>query len=153
MTEKNNATCSICGNGYYACLSCQDSMKLHPWKIHCCSAVHFQVFQVVRGFSTGVYTKNEAKAKLQNINLTDVESFRPHIKKIVKDILGYEAVAKTVEDSVKKAGAVESVAESVETEIATKENIIENIVVKDIVESKKVEDNFKTTYSRKKNYK
>ena len=68
MAEKNNATCSICGKDYYVCLSCKDAIQLSPWKIHCCSADCYKTYQVVRGFSTGVYTKDEFKSKLKNID-------------------------------------------------------------------------------------
>mgnify|MGYP003306517326 CR=1 FL=1 len=62
-------------------------MRLHPYKVHCCSPSHFQVFQVVRGFSTGVYNKEEFKSKLQNIDLSDLDSYREHIKTLIKDAL------------------------------------------------------------------
>lgn len=101
MADKKNATCGICGKEYYACLSCKDSMQLNPWKVHTDTAEHFKVFQVVRGYSTGVYTKDEAREKFKNIDLTDIESFMPHIKKIVKDIIKEEkAVAETVKEEL-----------------------------------------------------
>jgi hypothetical protein len=87
MAEKNNAFCDICGEPYYLCISCRDAMKANPWKIHCDTAVHYQVYQVVHGFNTGVYTKDEAKMKFKNINLDDMNTFRPHIKKVIEDIL------------------------------------------------------------------
>lgn len=93
MAEKNNATCSICGSEYYVCLSCKDKMKLHPYKIYCCSPSHFQVFQVVRGFSTGVYDKDELKSKLQNTDLSDLDSYREHIKTLIKDASKEDEVA------------------------------------------------------------
>ena len=134
MAEKNNAVCSICGKEYYACLSCSDTMKLHPYKSFTDTAEHFKVFQVVRGLSTGVYTKDEAKEKFKNIDLKDIETFRPHIMKIIKDVLKENKAV--VEDAEK----------------------IENSVVEDIVEVKveKTETNedvVKPTVSRKRNYK
>ena len=87
MAEKHNATCSICGNGYRVCHSCKDSMQLQPWKIHCCSVDCFKTYQVVRGFSTGVYTKDEFKSKLKNIDLSNLENYRGHIKDLIKDAL------------------------------------------------------------------
>ena len=97
---ENNATCSICGKEYYACLSCHDSLKVNPWKAFTDTAEHYKVFQVVRGFSTNVYTKEEARDKLKNVNLNDLESFRPHIKKIIKNILKEEKpVVKTVKNA------------------------------------------------------
>ena len=87
MAEKNNAVCSICGNPYYLCMSCRDSIKVNPWKVHCDTAPHYQVYQVIHGYNTNVYTKDEAKNKFKNINLDDMDTFRPHIKKVIEDIL------------------------------------------------------------------
>ena len=92
MAEKNNATCSICDSGYYVCNSCKDSIRLQPWKIHCCSADCYKTYQVVRGFSTGVYTKDEFKSKLKNIDLSNLENYREHIKALIKDALKEEVV-------------------------------------------------------------
>lgn len=100
MADKNNAVCKICGKPYYACMSCADSMKAHPWKMFTDTSEHFKVFQVVRGLSTGVYTKDEAKEKFKNIDLGDVESFRPHIRDIIKDVLKEEKLVE--EDMVEK---------------------------------------------------
>lgn len=123
MAEKNNATCAICGEPYYACLSCKESMALHPYKMHCCSSSHFQVFQVMRGFSTGVYTKEEFKSKLKNIDLSDLDNYREHIKAIIKDALK--------EDVIVEIPVIEEVAKDVTNE---------NMVIE------------KPVYSRKRNY-
>lgn len=87
MGEQINATCSICGKGYHLCLSCKDSMSLHPWKMHTDSASCYQVFQVVKGYNTGIYTKEEFKSKLKNIDLSNLESYREHIKSLIKNVL------------------------------------------------------------------
>ena len=115
MAEKNNAVCSICGSPYHVCLSCKDSIQVSPWKVHTDTAEHYKVFQVIRGFSTGVYTKDEAKTKLKNIDLRDLDSFRPHIKDLIKDILK-ESVIKTAEKTVEKTedALVEKCVETVE---------------------------------------
>lgn len=99
MAEKNNATCSICGGGYHVCHSCKDSIQLQPWKIHCCSADCFKTYQVVRGFSTGVYTKDEFKSKLKKINLSNLENYREHIKVLIKDALKEKPVVEEVVES------------------------------------------------------
>lgn len=87
MAEKNNATCSICGKGYYKCLSCKGKKSLAPYKMYCCSSEHYKVFQVLHGFNTGVYTKDEAREKLQNIDLSDLNNFKDDRKKLIKDIM------------------------------------------------------------------
>ena len=121
---ENNAVCSICGKEYRMCLSCSDAMKLHPWKIYTDTSECFKVFQVVRGFSTGVYTKDEAREKLQSVDLKDINSFRPHIKQIVKDIL-------------KEENAVVNTAEKIEN------TVVENVACVNV-------DVVKPTLSRKK---
>jgi len=96
MAAKNNATCSICGRPYHMCASCKDSMQVNPWKMFTDTSEHYKVFQVVKGFNTGVYTKDEAKIKFKNIDLSDKDSFRPHIKQIIDDILFEPVVEKVV---------------------------------------------------------
>ncbi len=137
MTEKHNATCKICGKSYYACTSCADSIKLHPYKIFTDTAEHFKVFQAVRGFSTGVYTKEEFKSKLQNIDLSDLENYREHIKMLIKDVLKEEKVEEPI--------IVESVIET------------ESAIIEEIKEVKKVEEEVSAVSmaatSRKKKFK
>lgn len=119
--QENNAVCSICGKSYYLCLSCKDSIELSPWKIHTDTSEHYKVYQIIHGLSTGVYDKDEARIKFKNVNLDDMESFRPHIKKIIKDILKEEKkTAKKVEEFITETKE-EAVAEDVE-------NIVKPIV-------------------------
>lgn len=112
MPEKNNAVCSICGTPYYACLSCKDTMKLHPWKAFTDTASCYQVFQTVKGFSTGVYTKDEFKSKLKNLDLSNLMNYRDHIKSLIMDALK--------EDEVTKEPVVEPVVEVVQDVIEEK---------------------------------
>ena len=137
MTEKHNAICKICGKPYYACISCADAMKSHPWKTFTDVAEHYKVFQVVRGLSTGVYTKDEAKEKFKNIDLNDIETFIPYIKNIIKDVLKEEKVEEQI--------IVESVVET------------ESKIIEGIKEIKKIEEEVSVVSmvapSRKKKYK
>ena len=87
MADKNNATCAICGKGYYMCASCKDKMSATPWKIHTDTSEHYKVFQIVKAHSLGVYDDNEARMKLKNVDLSDIETFKPEIKKIVRGIM------------------------------------------------------------------
>lgn len=104
MTEKNNATCSICGKGYYMCLSCKDMMNLNPWKKHTDTSEHYKIYQILHGYSTGVYNKEEAKSKLQKVDLSDFDSLRDNIKCLINAIMAEaEMVVETV---VEEAEAV-----------------------------------------------
>ena len=100
MAENKNATCCICGRAYHKCLSCKDSMKLQPWKDVTDTSECYKVFQVVKGYSTGVYTKDEFKSKLKNIDLSFLENFRDHIKTLIKDALKEEPVKKVEVEEV-----------------------------------------------------
>lgn len=135
MSEQINATCTICGNGYHMCLSCKDKMKLSPWKMYTDTAEHFKIHQIIHGFSTGVYNKDETRTKLKNVDLSDLDAFKPNIKKIIKDILKEEkSVAKSVE----------KIEKSIETE---------NVKIKEKVVAGDVENIVKPTTSRKRNFK
>lgn len=108
MTDKNNATCKICGNPYYLCLSCRDSINLSPWKVHTDTAEHYKIYQILRGYSTKVYTKEEARDKLKNVDLRDLESFKEPIKLRIKEILKEKKIELEIESEVKTENETES---------------------------------------------
>ena len=84
---KENAACSICGKAYYMCMSCKDQQALSPWKIHTDTAEHYKVYQILHGVSVGVYTEQEAREKLNNVDLSDKHTFKPNILKRINAIM------------------------------------------------------------------
>ena len=82
------------------CLSCKDKMKMSPWKMYTDSAEHYKIHQIIHGLSTKVYTKDEVKSKLKNVDLSDLETFKPNIKSIIKDILKEEVVEEVVDNTM-----------------------------------------------------
>ena len=86
MNEQINAYCTVCGKGYYMCISCKDKMKMSPWKMYTDSTEHYKIHQIIYGLSTKVYTEGEALLKLKNVDLSDLETFKPNIKAIIKGI-------------------------------------------------------------------
>lgn len=92
MAERNNAVCAICGRGYYMCMSCKDKMALSPWKIHTDTSEHYKIFQILRGETTGVYTTEEAKNRLQKVDLSDIDTFTEHIKNRINNIMKNDAI-------------------------------------------------------------
>jgi hypothetical protein len=107
MSEQINATCTICGNGYHMCLSCKDKKELSPWKMYTDTAEHFKIHQIIHGFSTGVYDRNEVKNKLKNVDLSDLDTFKPNIKLIIEDVLNEEVIENVV-DNEKVEGIIKS---------------------------------------------
>lgn len=94
MADKNNATCAICGKGYHLCLSCNDEIALAPWKKHTDTSEHYKIYQVIHGYSTGVYTKEDAKVRLDAIDLSDFDELRDNIKATINDIKRVEVAEK-----------------------------------------------------------
>lgn len=87
---KINAYCKICGKGYHMCLSCKDYAKMRPWQQDTDTSEHYKVFQILKGNTIGVYSKEEARERLLNVDLSDKDSFVDNIKKRVDEILAEE---------------------------------------------------------------
>lgn len=107
MQKSTNAICAICGNGYYICMKCNDLRNLNPWKLHTDTIEHYKIYQVIHGYSTGVYTKKEAKEKLKNIDLSDINNLRANIKSTIFDIMNdnfknENSFDETLSDNAKK---------------------------------------------------
>lgn len=99
MAEKINAVCSICGKGYYMCLSCKDKMALSPWKRHTDTSEHYKVYQILHGVTTGVYSDEEAKEKLRMVDLSDLDTFYENIKNRINNLLKEEVVIDDVTET------------------------------------------------------
>jgi hypothetical protein len=74
-------------------------MTAAPWKIHTCTSEHFKIYQIIHGLSTGVYDEREAKAKLKNVDLSDLEDLRDNIKETIKKVMGEPKKAKAVRNA------------------------------------------------------
>lgn len=104
--NKYNATCAICGKPYHMCMSCGKDKSL-VWKRFCDTPEHYKIYQVVHGYTTGLYTKAEADKKLKNIDTSDIYELRPNIREILVGIMGNDKKVEPV---------VEGKAESVDVE-------------------------------------
>ena len=83
------------------CLSCKDMMNLNPWKKHTDTSEHYKIYQILHGYSTGVYNKEEAKSKLQKVDLSDFDSLRDNIKCLINTIMAEtEILVETVVEEV-----------------------------------------------------
>lgn len=111
MAEKINAYCTICGKGYHLCVSCGNH-RLNPWKKLTDTPEHYKIHQILSGFSNGIYTKDETRDKLMNVNLSDSDTYIDSVKSLLNTVLTEEAVIESndintdidVDDKVKSAG-------------------------------------------------
>lgn len=116
MSEKINSYCTICGKGYHVCLSCS-SHKFTPWKAVTDTSEHYKIHQILSGYNMGVYTKAEAKSKLDKVVLTDKETYKDNIKNIIDEIMGTDETQETVKPSAtKKSTKRKKNTQTVETE-------------------------------------
>lgn len=113
MDNKNNSTCSICGKGYYVCISCKDQMKLHPYKFYTDTSEHYKVHQIIIGYSNKVLSKDEAREKLGKVDLSDIDSYKDNVKNVLNEILGSSQNEKTEnDDSENKSESDEEIIEN-----------------------------------------
>lgn len=89
MNQTNNAVCAVCGKGYYMCMSCKETRDLHPWKLHTDTSEHYKIYQILRGYTTGKYSKPETKERLQNVDLSDLNTLKSNIRSTINDIMRY----------------------------------------------------------------
>lgn len=85
-----NAYCKICGKGYHMCLSCKDYARLHPWQKDTDNEEHFKVFQILKGHTVGLYTDEEARDRLRNIDISDSDSYLEEVKDHLDRIMASE---------------------------------------------------------------
>lgn len=91
MASQYKMICDVCGRSYKACLSCKDGLALEPWKTHTDTAEHYKVYAVLLGYNTGVYNIEDAYKKLQNIDLSDKNTFRTEVQDVIDKILAYKS--------------------------------------------------------------
>lgn len=90
MEKNNNVKCVVCGKGYHLCMSCKDKIAMKPWKVLTDTPEHYKVHQVISGYRGGIYTKDEAKIALENIDIKDKNTYLDSVKKILNEILKVE---------------------------------------------------------------
>ena len=107
MSEKYNATCSICGKPYKICRTCQEIKSFTPWRTITDTLQHYSLFLVLSEYSR---TKDKAKAKdeLSKCDLSEKELFKDSVKNMIDEIMK-EDVIKIVEET-----SEETVEENVE---------------------------------------
>jgi arsenate reductase-like glutaredoxin family protein len=98
MENNINAHCSICGNGYHLCLTCQGS-KINPWRSIVDSVEHYKIFIVIRDYENKYIDKDEANKLLSQCDLTELDNFIPEIKDKIKEIMVIEKKNKNIMNS------------------------------------------------------
>lgn len=99
MAEYLNATCSICSKKYHLCKSCEDIESFSPWRTVTDTIDCYKIFLVLSEY-TKTKNKVQAKKELSTCNLKEKDTFAPHIKTAINEILAEPEVK--VETSTKE---------------------------------------------------
>ena len=109
MTNNINAYCSICNEGYHICNTCKNERKFKPWRTVTDTIEHYKIYMAIHGY-TVTKNKEQAKAELQNCDLSGLESFKDEIKSVISEIM-------TEPVKVKLVTRTKKVKENVQTEV------------------------------------
>lgn len=105
MSEKFNSICDICGKPYHVCNSCTDIKSFAPWRTITDTMDHYKIFLVLSNY-TNTKDKVRAKQELETCDLSELETFRPEIKAVIKEITAEDKIVKQEKvksEPVKKA--------------------------------------------------
>lgn len=88
MPENNiNHHCTICGNGYYYCKSCQHINSFTSWRAVADTTQHYKIYLLLHDYICGYADKEKTKEQLKHIDLTGLETFIPEVQGKIKEIL------------------------------------------------------------------
>ena len=89
MSEKYNATCSICGKPYKICRTCQELKSFTPWRTVTDTLQHYAIFLALSEY-TKTKDKEKAKEELSKCDLSELDTFNENIKSVIKEIIAEE---------------------------------------------------------------
>lgn len=81
-----NAYCSICGKGYKRCATCVEQKTLKPWRSVVDTIECYRIYLAIHGYTVSK-NKAESKAELGQCDLSGLDSFKPEIKAVIKEIM------------------------------------------------------------------
>lgn len=86
MAKEINHWCVVCGKGYHACDSCNETKAFTPWRSLTDSIEHFKIFMVLKDYNNQFITREEARELLSHADLSDKDSFKDSSKKLLDEI-------------------------------------------------------------------
>ena len=89
MSEKFNATCSICGKPYKICRTCQEIESFTPWRTVTDTLQHYAIFLALSEY-TKTKDKEKAKEELSKCDLSELDTFNENIRSVIKEIIAEE---------------------------------------------------------------
>ena len=113
--------CSVCGEKYQFCPKCKEDKNKELFYFVFCSHNCKNIYEVTSEFEDKKISKEEAKNKLSNLDLSKIKNFGTSYKNSIKEI---KEVKVSVEADETKDIVLEK---SISTENKTSKNKIKNI--------------------------
>ncbi len=84
MAKKNNRTCIVCGSQYSYCPSCSEDRNKENWYAIYCSNNCKLIFEAASDFLSNDISKEEAKEKFEQCDLSNKENFHHKIVEAIE---------------------------------------------------------------------
>ena len=128
---KKYRICSVCHFNYDFCNHCNKDKDKPLWYFTFCSQNCHDIYEITSSFENGKIDADEAKLKLNNLNLSKLDNFGESYKKSINKIMSSVSVKENVvtEDVV----AEERNEINLDDQVVEKEN---NDVTEEVVEEK-----------------
>ena len=125
---KGNKICATCRSNYDFCPKCNKDKDKPLWYFTFCSQNCHDIYEITSSFENGKIDADEAKLKLNNLNLSKLDNFGESYKKSIDKIMSSAHVKNDVivEDMITE----ENVDDNIEKQVVEEENskTTENVV-------------------------
>ena len=128
---KGDKICATCRCSYNFCPKCNKDKDKPLWYFTFCSQNCHDIYEITSSFENGNINADEAKLKLNNLNLSKLDNFGESYKKSINKIMGSASMKNDVivEDIITE----ENVDDSIEEQVVNEEN---NDITEEVVEEK-----------------
>lgn len=93
--KPKNATCIVCGKEYHLCISCErNKATWKKWKMITDSENCYEIYNILNDYNFNKISKEEARNLLKELDLTEAETFKAEVKKMIEEINVEEVVVK-----------------------------------------------------------
>lgn len=102
---KNNETCIICGKQYHLCIVCERTKATwKQWKMLTDTENCYEIYKIVNDYTFKKISKTDAQDMLKNLDLTELNTFKDSVRKIIEEIMDVKKLQKVKKDEKNTEG-------------------------------------------------
>ncbi len=84
MSEKLNATCTVCGQRYHLCSTCRSVKTIKPWRTIADTIECYKIYMVIHDYENKAVSREEARQMLDRCTIPS--ELQTHIKAVIDEI-------------------------------------------------------------------